>query len=505
MPKLDKSLGTTPSERYLARLCQSTFLSLWSYPNVFRKQGNGKELCDVLVVCGDDIIIFSDKSCEFGESGDIRTDWSRWYRIAIKKSADQLHGAERWIAQHPDRLFLEQACKTPFPLDLVQSRSRRFHLVAVALGAKARCQQALGGSGSLVLCPDVIGEDHCAKDCRPFFVGEINPNKTFVHIFDDVTLDAILCELDTITDLIAYLRCKEEFVRSGKLALAAGEENLLACYLADIGESGTHEIIVPAGHDKLVIEDGHWDNLLSRPEFARKCDANRKSYIWDHLIEDFCAHTVNGTAIAASTHSVSETEIGLRIMANESRLNRRSLADAWIDRLGTASKTQISIRTVISTKSIDTAYVFLTVPENLDDENKYRAFRRGYLEKYCFILAWKRSLKRVVGIATEPGLANELRSHDFLVFEPAQWSAEMVHEAQTLQQNLGILYDHKLRVTNVHDDEYPSKPRGQGSSRLRPFAALPNARPERIGRNDRCPCKSGLKYKNCCMRLIQGR
>ena len=36
---LFKSTGTTPSEQYLAHLCQQTFLSLWSYPNIFRDQG----------------------------------------------------------------------------------------------------------------------------------------------------------------------------------------------------------------------------------------------------------------------------------------------------------------------------------------------------------------------------------------------------------------------------------------------------------------------------------
>jgi hypothetical protein len=48
-----RSEGSTPSERYLAKLCDHSFLNLWSYPNVFidkRKggKGDGKELCDLL-------------------------------------------------------------------------------------------------------------------------------------------------------------------------------------------------------------------------------------------------------------------------------------------------------------------------------------------------------------------------------------------------------------------------------------------------------------------------
>jgi hypothetical protein len=59
-----KSEGLTESERYLANLCEKSFLSLWSYPNVFRDQGrnegkgDGKELCDLLVVFDRDVIIF---------------------------------------------------------------------------------------------------------------------------------------------------------------------------------------------------------------------------------------------------------------------------------------------------------------------------------------------------------------------------------------------------------------------------------------------------------------
>jgi hypothetical protein len=45
-----KGAGVTGSERYLNRLCEHTFLSLWTYPAVFRDQGkktasgDGKEV-----------------------------------------------------------------------------------------------------------------------------------------------------------------------------------------------------------------------------------------------------------------------------------------------------------------------------------------------------------------------------------------------------------------------------------------------------------------------------
>ncbi len=67
MEPIRRGKGVTQSERYLARLADSTFLELWSYPNTFIDKrsaptADGKELADLLAVCGDDVIIFSDKS-----------------------------------------------------------------------------------------------------------------------------------------------------------------------------------------------------------------------------------------------------------------------------------------------------------------------------------------------------------------------------------------------------------------------------------------------------------
>jgi len=63
MQQINKSPGLTETERYLAKVCERTFLSLWSYPNLYREAG--KELCDLLVVFDRHILIFSDKDICF--------------------------------------------------------------------------------------------------------------------------------------------------------------------------------------------------------------------------------------------------------------------------------------------------------------------------------------------------------------------------------------------------------------------------------------------------------
>jgi hypothetical protein len=71
------------SEEYLTRLCRSAFLHLWSYPNLFKNEGqrgagDGKELCDLCVIFDRDVFIFSDKHCELKAEPSPDVAWRRW-------------------------------------------------------------------------------------------------------------------------------------------------------------------------------------------------------------------------------------------------------------------------------------------------------------------------------------------------------------------------------------------------------------------------------------------
>lgn len=112
--------GTTDSERILMRLARKAFLSLWSYPNVYsdegrsKSKGDGKELVDLLVVFGDNVLLFSDKHCEYHADIDVTVAWPRWYRRAIDKSARQLAGAESFLRRFPGTRFPRQGGSDTF-------------------------------------------------------------------------------------------------------------------------------------------------------------------------------------------------------------------------------------------------------------------------------------------------------------------------------------------------------------------------------------------------------
>lgn len=146
---LKKGTGITPAERYLKTLCDSTFLSLWSFPAIYREQGQSsgleKELCDLFVVFGNHILIFSDKACAFPKHLDISIAWRRWFRRAIVISARQGLGAERWIRAHPDRLFLDAACTRRIPFPLPKPEDASFILSSLHIMCR-KCAQRNSGA-----------------------------------------------------------------------------------------------------------------------------------------------------------------------------------------------------------------------------------------------------------------------------------------------------------------------------------------------------------------------
>ncbi|WP_235209997.1 hypothetical protein, partial [Sphingobium sp. Ant17] len=203
-PPIVRSEGLTDSERYLAKLADDTFLNLWSYPNPHRSQklggnGDGKELCDLLIVCDPHVLIFSDKQVRWTDKP-VEVAWARWARGAIQDAAKQLKGAERWINEFPDRLFLDKLCEVPLPLAFPPAERRKVHRIIVARGAEEAGRKHFeGGLGTFVIRPSIKGPDHFNRDAasfEPFAVGDIDPSSHFVHVFDPVSLDIVMQELD---------------------------------------------------------------------------------------------------------------------------------------------------------------------------------------------------------------------------------------------------------------------------------------------------------------------
>lgn len=494
--------GITEAEQYLQRLCERSFLKLWSYPGVFRDQGigqrkEGKEVCDLLIVFGEDIVIFSDKQCAFPETGNLSQDWSRWFRKAVMKSAEQVWGAERWILDHPDRLYLDRACQIPFPLGVPPRERARLHRVVVAHAVSDRCRAFHGGSGTLMIMPHLTGDAHYgypAHPVIPFAVGDLNPSKGFVHVLDDQSLDTVLGTLDTFPDFISYLVRKEQLIRSGVLGGAAGEDDLLAVYLTHTNDQG-HYFPVPAEATAVYFDEGFWRDFEQSPQRAAQIEADRISYLWDGLIDEFGKHMLAGTSSFRSHEDVREVEPALRYMAGEPRVRRRMLADSLVAVMQRVPSPPMrhAARVAGSNDPSDPWYVFLTLePRPEENEAEYRLNRRELLSSYCLVARYLNpSVPAIVGIAVEPGFDRERRSEDVLAFDARDWSPEAEARAKYLHEEIGLLRERREFAYSV--EEYPAVPTKRPSA---DSITMPD-----VGKNPRnkpCPCGSGKKFKKCC-------
>lgn len=487
---LERSAGTTASERYLVKLAEKTFLDLWYYPNLYidkkvNRVGHGKELCDLLVVCGDHILIFSVKYIEWPDTKDIDVAWCRWYKRAIKKSADQVCGAERWITEFPERVFLDRECFRPFPLKLPLAETRKVHGIVIAHGAGEACRRYFGGgSGSLVVRTDLRGDDHVNPGSAlyaPFNIGDVNPGGSFIHVMDDTTLEILMSELDTISDFTEYLDKKAKFLRSGRLAIAEGEEDLLADYLIHTNAEGEHDFLRPDGkpweeHDAIAYPGGLYIQMRSDRRYRRKKEADRISYVWDRLIQAFTSHMIDGTTLVpdGGEFELGEQERGVRYMALENRLQRRlhsqaimGVIDIVTDSIEKGKYVPRFVRAMVPSPSDNqngTGFFFLllTYPKHLEGKGgyeQYRVVRRRMLEAYALgFMNRFRHLDRIVGIATEPPAAATGQpgsSEDLILFEPEEWTQDLSEDAARICKEYNILQGNAQDEYHVHGDEYP--------------------------------------------------
>ncbi len=112
--------------------------------------------------------------------------------------------------------------------------------------------------GSLVVNTSIKGKDHGEA---PFAVDLPEPRKAFVHVFDEVSVELVMQELDTAVDFLDYLKARENLLgRPESTVIAPGEEELLAAYLSTMDEAEDRHTFLnaplEAGNGALVMFDG---------------------------------------------------------------------------------------------------------------------------------------------------------------------------------------------------------------------------------------------------------
>jgi len=461
--------GTTPSERVLARLARKAFLSLWSYPNVFTDEGrangkgDGKELCDLLVVFGNDVLLFSDKDCAFQSNLDVKVAWPRWYRSAIDKSARQLAGAEKFIKAFQKRIYLDKTCQSLLPIELPEASVARYYLIAVTRGSHLPSRQFFGGgsSGSLMLLNHLVGKEAHAQ--MPFHIGFPLESRRFVHVLDEMTVDILLEELDTVPDLVGYLKKKEEFMQQpGVIVAAPGEEELLARYMSTLRDEEHAFPKTPKGVDYIALPEGDWEMYRASPQWKAKQKANEISYMWDALIEHQSGFIRSGKAITVpwlpNTDEVNHERI-VRALAAQPRLARRSLSADLQVSMSRSEPGHMFARVKMTGRPPDKAFIFLTIPrtEGEDYDTTYRHRRMHALLVYCHAVKDAMpTLKEAIGVASEP-FSEGMASQDFMHVDFSEISDEELRGWRAQADELDILRPKtETKLIRQTEPEFPA-------------------------------------------------
>lgn len=334
----------TRSEEWAYNLCRDSFFSLFSFVNPIGKKG--KELCDVIIICGKDIVLISVKEININLTDNYDVDYNRWNTRAIEDSVKQLNGAERFLKTVSSFKLKGSEEEIELPIE------KNFFKIALAIGGRGK-----------------------------FPIPESIRNNGYVNIMDEVSFHSITLELDTITDFISYLREKQTKL-SNVYFTGNGEEDLLAYYLFN-------EFNFP---DKtyLVFDEGLYKSLKKDKLYIKEKKERQESYIWDFIINHSAQNhfTQNGY----NTKSLNNLMKAYEIMAQETRFERVKL----VNNLNEVIKTNIRARIYFSPSFNHVIYVFVSGKFNNQKE------RLKELEIRCMVAAFLMNKSAVViGIAWE--------------------------------------------------------------------------------------------------------
>lgn len=449
--KIERGIPVNTTEKTLSDLCDLAFLKLWSFPNPYKEPG--KELCDVLVVFDNNIIIFSVKNIKYNENKGL-AGWQRWKRKAIDESITQINGAEKWIKNHPDQIYLNKNCNTIIPIN--SKKKFKIYRIVVAHGISDSIANIPGNtSGSLGI---KYSDNNDFEDVQ-YFV-EL-PKSPIYHILDSANLEILLKELDTITDFINYLKEKEKAIKLSKIVTYTGEEDVMGQYLRTIEpETGKHYILKDQNKDLIVdFENMIWKNFSNSYEYKEKKILDKSSYLWDKYLQQLCEYALNGEL--TGNIDIFQESSPIKEMAKESRFYRRILSGGIIQSVNyfpeIADDYTRQVRLIMSEDN-KSAYVFLQIKYNEQDdyETVVRPKRRQMLNIACGTLKNKHSfLQKIVGIAINSPKHHIYADQDYILLDCKKWTRKDRSHYYNLNKDYNF-WKQKNELKVVNSYEYPS-------------------------------------------------
>ncbi len=220
-----------------------------------------------------------------------------------------------------------------------------------------------------------------------------------------------------------------------------------------------------------MIQGGTYRRLQNHVQYRQRVEANKISYAWDDLISSFTRHIIAGTSVAvlADQPLGTHAEPALRLMAIETRTERRALGHHFIEALDLSSKMEEDRfnRTVLpfDRSGSDIAYIFsvLRYDESYySDKGGYDAYRRtriSLLRALCLSTLYEyKRIKHAIAIGLDkpsPSWRHQITSEDVVCVEQGEWDDEQINELLEIRRVVGIKSPRDLPTFSSSVQEYP--------------------------------------------------
>lgn len=184
-------------ESFVSTLATTTFLSYWCYPNPYDELGDKKEICDLLILFKEHCIICQVKNYEFKDNHD------RYFRKTVEHAAGQIQGAERKLFHLNRDIFIKHNERGLIKFD----REKHYKIIRLAI--------------------------HLGDGVQYQNIGRLSEkNHDFIHVIGKDDFQYLMKELNTISDLVDYLKARESLATTiEKVAILGKEQDLLGLYL----------------------------------------------------------------------------------------------------------------------------------------------------------------------------------------------------------------------------------------------------------------------------------
>lgn len=267
-------------EALVENLANHTYLKYWCFLNPKDRLGNKKEICDLLILFKDTLLIISIKNYLF------KGNYERYFKSTIQKAIKQISGAERKLFESSSPIQFEHPVTGIHQFDRTQYSKVQRIIINLS-------------------------------DLPMFYPGGLNIHeRKYAHIFNWSAFLGVVTELDTIPDLLNYLEERERVFTNRKLIFALGSENdwkdshikAFFDYSEGANELQRCDFLISGSeqdllgdflyHDRrfseqynsdvssnLIVLDNVWKSYLGEKRVILKKGADQASYFVDELVK----------------------------------------------------------------------------------------------------------------------------------------------------------------------------------------------------------------------------